>query len=120
MNDSHCSQVSPLAMKCPYCNFPYEDVATTFTVTKASAVYVVRDVPALECPECGHVAYAQDVAKALERFTSGRVIPRLPSQTAWVYSYKDPAVEMRDQPEDRTQNSPVVAPMSSAVLIRLA
>ena len=96
-------------MQCFFCTSTCEKASTTFTVAKGERVYVVRDVPALECPTCGHVSYSQKVARFLEALlTSGRIVPRLPNQAAWVYSYADCFGEAK------TENISLVPPVSSA------
>ena len=70
-----------------------EETLTNFTVVKESVVYVVRKVPTLECPQCGSVSFRQDVAKKLEKLTSGRSLPVRPSITAWTYDFGDPILE---------------------------
>lgn len=79
---------------CSCCSADLEETTTVFTLVKATAAYVVKDVPALVCPQCGHTTFTEDVAKKLERYVSGRVIPRRPALTAWLYSYEDAPIEL--------------------------
>ena len=100
--------------QCPLCSGKYEPTTTTFTLTKPTAVYVVKDVPAVECQHCGHIAFEQDVAKRLERFTSGRIGSARQLLTAWVYQFEDPGYEIPKAAElARTENIILLPPASS-------
>ena len=73
---------------CVHCGSRLEETKTTFTVAKRANVYVVHDVPTLECTGCGDQSYEQEVAKKLERVASGRWTP-FKSIPAWVYRWDD-------------------------------
>ncbi|MBI2873136.1 MAG: YgiT-type zinc finger protein [Chloroflexi bacterium] len=84
------------------------DSYTTFVVCKGSAVYVVEHVPCLLCPACDHTVFRQEVAKQLERYTSGRVVPQRKAPSAWAFRWDDPIIEVtKDGVRFATQNSPV-------------
>jgi len=69
------------------------DAFTTFTVLRDGAVYVVENVPCLECPICEHISFIQDVAIKLERYCSGRILPEKMT-TALVYRWGTPITEI--------------------------
>lgn len=102
--------------KCSICSSGTELTEATFTVAKPDIVYVVRDVPALECTQCGHVSYDQEVVKRLERLTSGRVISARQILTAYVYGFDDAIQEIPVTPAvTQTENSTILPPIGSAV-----
>jgi YgiT-type zinc finger domain-containing protein len=80
-------------MKCNQCGNLMEDSTTTFTVVKGDDVYVVENVPCLECPVCEHISFTQNVAKKLELYASGRLIP-IKTKRAWAYKWQDPIIEV--------------------------
>ena len=83
------------------------DAFTTFMVSRDEAVYVVENVPCLECPICENVSFTQDVANKLEQYCSGRVIPAK-TVKAWVYRWASPIIDIpRTQSEARTENTPL-------------
>lgn len=94
-------------MNCNHCGKLMVDAFTTFTVLKDDAVYVVEDVPCLECPLCGHESFTQDIAKELEKYCSGRAIP-LRAARAWVYKWGTTIIEIpRSESETSTENTPL-------------
>ena len=99
-------------MNCSCCNMAMEETVTNFSIVKRSTVFVVRKVPTLECPRCGHLSYRQDVAKKLERFASGRVQLLRPAIQTWQYEYNDPIVEVSGIPVG-TKNILVASPVST-------
>jgi len=80
-------------MNCNMCDNLMVDAFTTFTVLRDGAVYVVENVPCLECPVCGHISFNQDVAGRLERYCSGRALPEKTIK-AWVYRWGTPIIEI--------------------------
>lgn len=94
-------------MNCNICGNLMIDAFTTFMVSKDEAVYVVQNVPCLECPICENVSFTQDVANKLEQYCSGRVIPAKTVQ-AWVYRWGSPIIEIpKAQGEISTENTPI-------------
>src|SRR4030042_5010788 len=79
-------------MNCNQCGNLIVDSTTTFTVVKGDDVYIVEDVPCLECSVCEHISFTQNVAKKLERYASGRLIPTK-TKKAWAYKWQDPIIE---------------------------
>jgi len=69
------------------------DAFTTFTVLRDGAVYLVENVPCLECSICEYTSFIQDVASKLERYCSGRVLPEKTIK-AWVYRWGTPIIEI--------------------------
>ncbi len=80
-------------MNCNHCGNLMVDAFTTFTVVREGEVYVVEDVPCLECPVCEHISFTQDVARTLERYSSGRVLPTKTTK-AWVFKWGTPINEI--------------------------
>ena len=80
-------------MVCPCCDHEMTLGVTTFTVVKNDAVYIVQEVPALDCSTCGHASFPQETAKLLERYTSGRAIPTR-TMTAWTFRWGEPIIEI--------------------------
>jgi len=80
-------------MNCVCCGQEMIDDFTTFNVIKGGAVYITEDVPCWRCPVCEHVTFTQDVAKQLEKYSSGRSLPGK-SYKAWVYKWGDPIIEI--------------------------
>lgn len=76
-------------MNCAHCGNLMKETDTTFTVVKEGEVYVVEGVPCLECPVCEHISFRQEVAKKLEHYSSGRVIP-VRSRRALVFRWGEP------------------------------
>jgi len=70
-----------------------EHSSTTFSVVKDEAVYIVKNVPCLECHVCGQISYSQETAKELDRYVSGRAIPARQIK-AWIYQWGDAVVEI--------------------------
>ncbi len=79
-----------------------EESKTTFTVVKDNDVYVVKSVPCLECPVCGHISFTQSTSKKLDSYVSGRVIPAKQSK-ARIFNWGDPVVEI---PRKETTKAP--------------
>lgn len=80
-------------MKCNHCGSSMDESTTTFTVVREHGVYVVKNVPCLECPVCEDVSFSSEVAKKLERYTSGRAIP-VRAIKSWVFNWGEPIVEI--------------------------
>jgi YgiT-type zinc finger domain-containing protein len=89
-------------MNCVCCGQEMIDDLTTFTVVKRGAVYITEDVPCWRCPVCEHVAFKQDVAKQLEKYSSGKSLPSK-FYKAWVYKWGAPIMEII--PIDRPSSS---------------
>lgn len=85
---------------CRHCGNEMKVATTTFSVVKDASVYVVKDVPCLQCVYCEDYTFDQAVADKLYRLASGRVVPQPYRQglNAWVYSWKDPVVELPSEP----------------------
>lgn len=74
---------------------------TNYTVVKeGDTVYVVKNVPCLECQNCGHIVFNQDVALKLDRYVFGRIYPAKVIQ-GYLYRWGDPIIEYT-----RTSTSP--------------
>ena len=80
-------------MNCVYCGQEMIQGFTTFTVVKQGAVYITNDVPCWRCPVCEHATFTQNVAKQLEKYSSGRCLASK-SYKAWVYKWGDPTVQI--------------------------
>ncbi len=80
-------------MNCVNCGNQMVDAFTAFTILREGGVYVTEDVPCLECPVCEHVAFTQEVARKLERYSSGRTLPAS-TYRAWVFKWGTPIVEI--------------------------
>ena len=94
-------------MNCNHCGNLMVDAFTTFTVMRDGAVYVVENVPCLECPICEHTSFIQDVASKLESYCSGRVLPAK-TTTAWVYRWGTPIIKIPKMQEvTSTENIPI-------------
>ena len=91
---------------CHYCGGTLEPGLTTFTVVKYEAVYLVRDVPCLECTICEEAIFSDETAEQLSRYTSGRILPTRRQLTAYVYHLADPVMEIPETaPVVETHNS---------------
>ena len=80
-------------LDCRCCDGFMEPAKTRFSVVKKNAVYVVCDVPSLQCSLCGETVYDGETASQLERLTSGRIVPRA-MLNAWVYNWDDAVLEI--------------------------
>jgi YgiT-type zinc finger domain-containing protein len=78
-------------MSCPVCGNVMVASITSFTVMRDGAIYVTEEVPCLQCPVCEHIAFTQEVARKLERYSSGRTLPMSTYRTS-VFKYKYGAV----------------------------
>ena len=74
-------------MNCPVCGNVMVASLTSFTVMRDGAIYVTEEVPCLQCPVCEHIAFTQEVARKLERYSSGRTLPMATYRTS-VFKYK--------------------------------
>lgn len=94
-------------MKCNHCGNLMVDAVTNFTMLKDGTVYVIENVPCLECPVCEQISFTQEVAGKLERYCSGRILPYRMAN-AWVYRWGTPIIEvtMMDK-EASTENTPL-------------
>ena len=89
-------------MNCNHCGNVMEESKTTFTVVRGNDVYVVKSVPCIECPVCGHVSYTQSTSKKLDRYVSGRVSPAKQSK-ARIFNWDEPVIEItRKETANRT------------------
>lgn len=79
---------------CHYCGSAMEVAKTNFTVAKEEVVYVVRDVPCLQCTLCEEVIFEDKTAEQLSRYVSGRILPTRRQLTAYVYHWDDPVTEI--------------------------
>lgn len=84
-------------MNCVYCDNVMDTTTTTFTVVKKGMLYMVEDVPCFECSVCEHIAFEQQVAKELERYSSGKFYPNR-YRTAYVFKWSQPMVVMATAP----------------------
>ena len=80
-------------LECRCCDGFMEPAKTRFTVVKKNAVYVVHDVPSLQCSQCGETAYDAETATHLELLTSGRILPKK-MMNAWVYNWDEAVIEI--------------------------
>ncbi|MEK7354190.1 MAG: YgiT-type zinc finger protein [Chloroflexota bacterium] len=80
-------------MKCVVCGNPMVNSTTTFTAMREGGVYVTEEVPCLKCSVCEHVTFTQEVARQLERYSSGRRLP-VATYRAWVFRWGVPIVEI--------------------------
>ncbi|MBI2170646.1 MAG: type II toxin-antitoxin system MqsA family antitoxin [Chloroflexi bacterium] len=74
--------------RCPMCGAGLEQTATDFLAQVKGRVFVVNEVPALECPHCGHVDFSQEVARTLELIVAGGAAPSRRTE-ALVYSWSE-------------------------------
>jgi YgiT-type zinc finger domain-containing protein len=74
-----------------------EGASTTFTVAKNGMLYVMEDVPCFECSVCEHITFEQQVAKELERCSSGKFYPQR-YRMAFVFKWGEPMVVMPTKP----------------------
>jgi YgiT-type zinc finger domain-containing protein len=83
------------------------DSFTTFVIVRDGAAYIVENAPCLECPVCENTAFAQDVARKLETYCSGRAVPDT-TANAYVYRWGTTLVEIpTGEVEPATHNTPV-------------
>ena len=54
-------------MACFYCKGEMHDGTTVFTVQLDQCLVVIKNVPCLECSQCGEAEIADDTMVALER-----------------------------------------------------
>ena len=93
-------------MNCTQCGNAMEKSTTTFTVSKNGMLYVIEDVPCWECQVCENTIFEKEVAKQLERYSSGRLSPYRYRQ-AIAFKWGEPMVEMTAKPlEVSLQNTP--------------
>ena len=78
---------------CRCCEGVMRSALVRFTVVKSNSVYVVNDVPAFQCDQCGETAYDGETVSRLERLTSGRIVPKK-VVNAWVYYWSDAVQEI--------------------------
>ena len=53
-------------MKCMECNGDYIETTRTHVVDFKSLIVIIRNVPCLECAQCGDSVYTDDVVKRLD------------------------------------------------------
>ena len=80
--------------ECRCCDGLMRPTKVRFTVVKESAVYVINDVPSLQCAQCGETVYDGEAVSKLERLTSGRIVAKK-MLNAWVYNWDDVILEIR-------------------------
>lgn len=84
-------------MNCVDCGNVMEKTTTAFTIVKKGMLYMVEDVPCFECSVCEHIAFEQQTAKELERYSSGKFYPNR-YRMAFVFKWDEPMVEMPTKP----------------------
>lgn len=95
-------------MICSCCGHQMEEGKTRFIASKEGTIYVVEHVPCFTCPICEHTVYSQEVAKQLERYTSGRVWPHVKPMLTWVFIWDKPIIEIpKETVPAQTRNAPV-------------
>lgn len=53
---------------CMYCkNDTYKEVTTTHVVNYENCIIVIKNVPCLECEQCGEKYYTDEVAERIEK-----------------------------------------------------
>lgn len=57
---------------CSVCGAPVEDRAITFTQTVGERVFLVTDVPALVCRQCGEQYLTPDTVDAIQKIVERR------------------------------------------------
>ena len=70
-----------------------EESTTQFIASQKNAIYAIENVPCFACPTCEHTSFSQDVAKKLEQYTSGWVLPRQ-RVSAWMFDWNEPIIEI--------------------------
>ena len=56
---------------CMFCkNKTYTESTTTHVVNYQNCIIIIRNVPCLECDQCGEKYYADEVAEKLERLVN--------------------------------------------------
>lgn len=56
---------------CMFCkNKTYTESTTTHVVNYQSCIIIIRNVPCLECDQCGEKYYTDEVAEKLERLVN--------------------------------------------------
>lgn len=100
---------------CRVCDTELRQSFTTFTVVKDVAVYVVKDVPCLECPDCGEVTFDQETANKLSQYASGRAWPSQRPLSAYVFRWDEPLILLllSETPYAATENKSVGKPATS-------
>ncbi len=94
-------------MNCTQCGNTMEKSTTTFTVSRKGMMYVMEDVPCWECPVCESSIFEAEVAKKLERYSSGR-FSTYRFRQALVFKWGEPMIEMQTKPlEVSLQNTPL-------------
>lgn len=53
-------------MTCFFCKDNMIETTTTHFVDLKNCIVIVKNVPCLECPQCGEVIYTDDVAERLD------------------------------------------------------
>ena len=54
-------------MTCFYCKGEMREGTTVFTVQLETCLVVVKNVPCLECPQCGEAGISDETKQVLER-----------------------------------------------------
>ncbi len=91
-------------MNCAHCGNVMNKTTTAFTIAKSGVLYMVEDVPCLECSLCEHITFEQQIAKELENYCSGKFYPNRYRQTL-VFKWGEPMLKMPTEPfEVSTEN----------------
>ena len=53
-------------MTCFFCKDKMIETTTTHFVDLKNCIVIVKNVPCLECPQCGEIIYKDDVAERLD------------------------------------------------------
>ena len=54
-------------MTCFFCKGDMIDGLTTYTLDSGNCVIVIRNVPCIECDQCGEIVYIGTVVKQIEK-----------------------------------------------------
>lgn len=54
-------------MTCFYCKGSMREATTTHVVDLKECLIIIRNVPCMECEQCGEKAYTDDVARKLDK-----------------------------------------------------
>ena len=106
-------------MNCVQCGNEMVDAFTAFTVLKDGTVYVTEDVPCLECPVCEHMAFTQEVARKLERYSSGRALPTS-TYRAYRLKWGQPPIEIPSVTFQSFPNDKVVTHVGTTGVLAIA
>ena len=57
-------------MNCFMCKGKLEEKNTTFMVELDNCIIIIKNVPSLDCEQCGEVSYSNEVSKQLEKLVN--------------------------------------------------